>query len=107
MDISTITDAFGDVMLMQPSAGVFVAAVLAAILLGMSAFASGSEIAFFSLSPTDVAELEDEKTDADKKIQMLRDDSERTLATIFITYLAEKRNSCRKDYTEGKSCVEC
>ncbi len=85
MDISTITDAFGDVMLMQPSAGVFVAAVLAAILLGMSAFASGSEIAFFSLSPTDVAELEDEKTDADKKIQMLRDDSERTLATILIT----------------------
>ena len=85
MDISTITDAFGDVMLMQPSAGVIVAAVLAAILLGMSAFASGSEIAFFSLSPTDVAELEDEKTDADKKIQMLRDDSERTLATILIT----------------------
>lgn len=40
---------------------------------------------FFSLSPTDVAELEDEKTDADKKIQMLRDDSERTLATILIT----------------------
>ena len=85
MDISTITDAFSDVLLLQPSTGVFVAAILAAILLGMSAFASGSEIAFFSLSPADVAELEDEKTDCDKKIQMLREDSERTLATILIT----------------------
>ena len=83
MDISTITDAFSDVLLLQPSTGVFVAAILAAILLGMSAFASGSEIAFFSLSPADIAELEDEKTDCDKKIQMLREDSERTLATIL------------------------
>ena len=84
MDISTITDAFGDVALQQPSTGVIIATVLAAVLLLMSAFASGSEIAFFSLSPSDVAELEDEKFDADKKIQNLRDDSERTLATILI-----------------------
>ena len=72
-------------MLLYPSTGVLVAAGLAAILLGASAFASGSEIAFFSLSPADVAELEDEKTDADRKIMMLREDSERTLATILIT----------------------
>ena len=85
MDISTITDAFGDVALQSPSTGVVIAAVLAAILLLMSAFASGSEIAFFSLAPADVAELEDEKTDTDRKIQMLREDSERTLATILIT----------------------
>ena len=85
MDISTITEAFGDVALHEPSTGVVIAALLAAILLLMSAFASGSEIAFFSLSPADVAELEDEKTDTDKKIQRLREDSERTLATILIT----------------------
>ncbi len=85
MDLSTITDAFGDVALHSPSMGVVIAAVLAAILLLMSAFASGSEIAFFSLAPSDVAELEDGKTDTDRKIQMLREDSERTLATILIT----------------------
>ena len=84
MDISTITEAFGDVVLQQPTTGVIIATILAAVLLLMSAFASGSEIAFFSLSPSDVAELEDEKFDADKKIQNLRDDSERTLATILI-----------------------
>ena len=84
MDISTITDAFGDVVLQQPTTGGIIATILAAVLLLMSAFASGSEIAFFSLSPSDVAELEDGKFDADKKIQNLRDDSERTLATILI-----------------------
>lgn len=84
MDISTITEAFGDVVLQQPTTGVIIATILAAVLLLMSAFASGSEIAFFSLSPSDVAELEDGKFDADTKIQNLRDDSERTLATILI-----------------------
>lgn len=85
MDSSIITEAFSDVTFLTPSMGVIVAALLAALLLLMSAFASGSEIAFFSLSPTDVDELEDEKTDTDKKIKMLREDSERTLATILIT----------------------
>ena len=85
MDISTITEAFNDVALSEPSSGVYIAACLAAVLLAASAFASGSEIAFFSLSPSDVAELEDEKTEADKKIKKLREDSERTLATILIT----------------------
>lgn len=70
MDISTITDAFGDVVLQQPTTGVIIAAILAAVLLLMSAFASGSEIAFFSLSPSDVAELEDGKFGADKKFRI-------------------------------------
>ena len=66
------------------TAGVVLAAILAALLLLLSGFASGSEIAFFSLSPTDLAELEPDKNSADEKIQMLREDSERTLATILI-----------------------
>lgn len=85
MDTSLITDAFSDVAVQAPSLGVIVAAVLAAILLLLSAFASGSEIAFFSLDPNDVAELENEKTETDRKIQMLREDTERTLATVLIT----------------------
>lgn len=68
-----------------PTVGVVVALILAALLLLMSGFASGSEIAFFSLSPTDINNLDTEKSDTDRKIQMLRDDSERTLATILIT----------------------
>lgn len=85
MDISTITEAFGDVTVQLPSQGIVLAAILALGLICISAFASGSEIAFFSLSPADVSELEEERDASDKKIKMLRDDSERTLATILIT----------------------
>ncbi len=73
-------------MEVQPlTTGPVIAAVLAAFLLLVSGFASGSEIAFFSLSPQDVDDLDPEKNPADASIQTLRDDSERTLATILIT----------------------
>ena len=73
-------------MVFQPiTTGVLLAALLAAFLLLLSGFASGSEIAFFSLSPQDLDNLDPEKNPADKSISMLRDDSERTLATILIT----------------------
>ena len=68
-----------------PSAGVILAGVLSCVLLLVSGFASGSEIAFFSLSPSDLNEIAEERTDTDRKIAMLRADSERTLATILIT----------------------
>ena len=67
-----------------PSAGAVVSAVLAMLLLIVSGFASGSEIAIFSLTPNDVSELQEGKTDADRKVISLREDSERTLATILI-----------------------
>ena len=51
----------------------------------ISAFASGSEIAFFSLSPKDIDDLNPEKNESDAMITKLREDSERTLATILIT----------------------
>lgn len=84
MDISYITESLSDVYFNVPSVGVIVAAVLAAVLLLLSGFASGSEIAFFSLSPADVSELEQSKGNGDRNIKTLRGDSERTLATILI-----------------------
>lgn len=66
------------------TASVIIAAALAVALLFLSGFASGSEIAFFSLTPDDVSKLEPEKREADAKIQQLREDNERTLATILI-----------------------
>lgn len=84
MDISYITESLSDVYFNVPSVGVIVAAALAAVLLLLSGFASGSEIAFFSLSPADVSELEQSKGNGDRNIKTLRGDSERTLATILI-----------------------
>lgn len=85
MDFSFVTDALCEVSFKEPSWGVAMSALLAAILLVLSGFASGSEIAFFSLSPTDINELDPEKLNADEKIKRLLEKSERTLATILIT----------------------
>ena len=70
---------------MSPPLGAIIAGVLACVLLLVSGFASGSEIAFFSLAPSDLSELDEERTPTDVKIKELREDSERTLATILIT----------------------
>lgn len=64
--------------------GAIFSIVLACVLLLFSGFASGSEIAFFSLSPNDLNELDEEKNKVDGMIKRLRDNSERTLATILI-----------------------
>jgi len=61
-----------------------VSIVCAALLLFASGFASGSEIAFFSLTPTDLNTIEEEKSPADLKIRKLLADRERLLATILI-----------------------
>ena len=80
-----IQQIFNEVTWMSPSLGAIIAGVLACVLLLVSGFASGSEIAFFSLTPSDLSELDEERTPVDVKIKELREDSERTLATILIT----------------------
>lgn len=64
--------------------GEIFSAVLACLLLIASGFASGSEIAFFSLSPNDLSDLDDEKNKPDLYIKRLLNESERTLATVLI-----------------------
>lgn len=67
------------------SPSILVSILLALFLILLSGFASASEIAFFSLSPADLEAMDPDKTPLDMLVQKLRDDSERTLATILIT----------------------
>jgi len=85
VDFLSIEQALSDISFNPISLGVVIAILITIVLLGLSAFASASEIAYFSLSPSDLSELSEERTEQDKAINMLRDDSERTLATILIT----------------------
>ena len=80
-----IIDQISQVTLHAPSLSVLCSLVGVGVLLLLSGFASGSEIAFFSLTPKEISELNPDHSSRDKSIQMLRDDSERTLATILIT----------------------
>ena len=59
--------------------------MLAGLLLLVSGFASASEIAFFSLSPSDLSAIDEKKHPSDEKISKLLEDTERLLATILIT----------------------
>lgn len=68
-----------------PAVSELVAIILAALLLLASGFASASEIAFFSLTPADKNEIDENKHPADEKIGKLLENSERLLATILIT----------------------
>ena len=70
---------------MSPSLGAIIALMLAILLLYASGFVSASEIAFFSLSPSDLNEIEEEKSPSDTKIKSLLEDSEHLLATILIS----------------------
>lgn len=67
-----------------PSAEAVFALVVAVFLLMCSAFASGSEIAFFSLTRTELDELSESKSVKDKRILELIGNPERLLATILI-----------------------
>ena len=80
-----LTDIFSGITFIAPSASAIAAIVLAGVLLLFSGFASASEIAFFSLSPSDLNTLSEEKLSVDKKVNQLLDDTERLLATILIT----------------------
>ena len=85
MDTLPIIESLSDIHFITPSIGVAVALLLTVLLLLISGFASGSEIAFFSLLPSEISEVSSGKTEIDRKIKLLLDDSERTLATILIT----------------------
>lgn len=80
-----LADIFDGITVQPPSVSAIVAIVLASLLLLASGFASASEIAFFSLSPSDLNDIEERKHPSDEKISKLLDDSEYLLATILIT----------------------
>ena len=75
-----LADLFDGVTVTTPTIGAIIA-----ILLYASGFVSASEIAFFSLSPGDLSEIEEGQTSSDRRISALLDDSEHLLATILIS----------------------
>ena len=83
--LSQFIALFNHIEVYSPDLGATIALVLSVLLLGCSGFVSASEIAFFSLSPTDVGKIEENRHAADRKILELKKDSERLLATILIS----------------------
>lgn len=68
-----------------PTLPVVVALLIAIMLLAVSGFVSGSEMAFFSLTRTDLEKCAESDSPSDKRILELLKEPERLLATILIT----------------------
>ena len=67
-----------------PDAAAIAALFVAVLLLMASAFVSGSEIAFFSLTQSELDECSESESLSDKRILHLVNNPERLLATILI-----------------------
>ena len=80
-----LANVFNGIYVHSYNISAIIAIVLAGLLLLVSGFASASEIAFFSLSPSDLNAIDEKKHPSDEKIRKLLDDTERLLATILIT----------------------
>ena len=89
MDLSSLwhplVDAFSSIQFTAPSVGVVVAIVLVCLLLFCSGFVSASEIAFFSLTPSDLNAIEEGDSVSDRIISQLLGKSQKLLATILIS----------------------
>lgn len=85
IDLSILAQSFTEIQTSVPTTGAWVALCMGVMLLFCSGFVSASETAFFSLSPSDMNEVEAEKHPADRKIKSLLGISERVLATILIS----------------------
>lgn len=83
--LSHLADLCNGVVVNTPDFGALIALVLAILLLYASGFVSASEIAFFSLTPSDLSEIEEGKHSSDARIKALLGESERLLATILIS----------------------
>ena len=80
---------------LQPiTLGVIIAGVIAFLLLFVSGFASGSEIAFFSLSPKDINELEPDKSRSDYHIQLQKKKKKMVRESFWNVY----RPGCLEHY---------
>ena len=84
MDSDSFLSLFSSIHFTAISISSVIALFISALFLCLSAIISASEIAFFSLSPSDKNEIEESKTVFDKTIQSLSQCSDRLLATILI-----------------------
>lgn len=82
--VAGLLESLSSVSFTAPDAYCIAAIAGAVVLLVLSAFVSGSEIAFFSLSPEETDKLDADRSTSDERILRWQEHSERLLATILI-----------------------
>jgi len=85
LETNTLLSVFSDINIHTITVSALISLVMSFILLYFSALISASEVAFFSLNPQVMSELEDSDLKADIHILRLLKKPQRLLATILIT----------------------
>jgi len=80
-----LASVFTQIDVNTPAISDWISLIVGSVMLIVSGFASASEIAFFSLSPTDLNAIDEHKNSSDSIIKKLLENSERLLATILVT----------------------
>ena len=84
METDTIQSSIAGISLHPATASAIISLIVSIVLLGISAVISASEVAFFSLDPQTLDQLEESETKQDKNILRLLKTPQRLLATILI-----------------------
>jgi len=84
LETDTIQSSIAGISLHPATASAIISLIVSIVLLGISAVISASEVAFFSLDPQTLDQLEESETKQDKNILRLLKTPQRLLATILI-----------------------
>ena len=84
LDSDSFSNLFSEIHFSAISISSVIALLISALFLSLSAIISASEIAFFSLSPSDKNEIGESESPFDKTIQSLSQCSDHLLATVLI-----------------------
>ncbi|HRX30320.1 MAG TPA: gliding motility-associated protein GldE [Tenuifilaceae bacterium] len=82
--VNFFTNTFQNVVVHSLTAGLVLGLFVLALLLFLSALMSGTEVAYFSLTPSEVAHINEKKHPIHKYVKVNLDNPERLLATILI-----------------------
>ena len=84
METDTLQSSIAGISIHHATASAIISLIVSVVLLGISAVISASEVAFFSLDPQTLDQLEESETKQDKNILRLLKTPQRLLATILI-----------------------
>ena len=84
MEPYLLSSTINSISLQPVTLTAYICIALSVFFLGASAFISASEVAFFSLAPKELNEMEESNDNTDRKILRLLENPQRLLATILI-----------------------
>lgn len=82
--MSAVASTFDSILLLRPSANIFMTTVLTTVLLNVSTFTDNSRVTFFDLSPTSVTRLRSRGASYSGGVRVLHRSSRHALTAVLV-----------------------